>query len=154
GARWAELRRDDPALTDEALAARLALIYDELNSAWSAGDLARIRPFVSDNEFGTLRYWIEAYERQGLRNVLEGMHIVRWQMVKVIRDRYYDAVTLRVWGSGKDYLVRKADGKLVSGSPHRERAYSEYWTLLRGATVRGAPRSDRSCPNCGATLEV
>jgi len=154
GARWAELRSADPALTEEGLATRLALIYGELNAAWSAGDLPRIRPFVSDGLFGYLRYWVEAYERQGLRNVLEGMHIVRWQMVKVLRDRYFDAVTLRVWGSGRDYLVRKSDGGRVSGDPRRERAYSEYWTLLRGAAVRGAPRADRSCPNCGATLEV
>ena len=114
----------------------------------------RIRPFVSDSLFAYLRYWIETYERQGLRNVLEGMHIVRWQMAKVVRDRYYDAVTLRIWGSGKDYLVRKAKGERVSGDPRRERAYSEYWTLLRGAAVRGAPRADKACPNCGATLEV
>jgi hypothetical protein len=50
--------------------------------------------------------------------------------------------------------VRTATGERVSGNPNRERAYSEYWTLLRGAAVRGAPRTDKSCPNCGATLEV
>jgi ribosomal protein L37AE/L43A len=159
GARWAELQRDDPATTQETLAGRLALIYSELNSAWTAGDLAGIRPFVSDGLFGYLRYWVEAYERQSLRNVLEGMRIVRWQMVKVVRDRYYDAITFRLWGTGRDYMVRKSPsspmlGQRVSGDPNHDRDYSEYWTLLRGATVRGASRTDKSCPNCGAELAV
>ena len=26
------------------------------------------------------------------------------------------------------------------------------WTLIRGAGVRGAPRTDATCPNCGAPL--
>lgn len=154
GARWAELQRDDPATSQQALAGRLALIYGELNAAWTAGDLARIRPFVSDGLFGYLRYWIEAYERLGLRNALEGMRIVRWQVVKVVRDRYYDAITFRLWGTGRDYLVRRESGERVSGDPRRDRDYSEYWTLLRGATVRGAARTDKSCPNCGAELAV
>jgi hypothetical protein len=43
---------------------------------------------------------------------------------------------------------------VVSGNPKVDRFYSEYWTLIRGAGVRGAPRTDKSCPNCGAPLDV
>lgn len=154
GARWAELVQTDPATNDQTLVARLGLIYGELNAAWTAADLPRIRPFVSDSLFGYLRYWIDAYEAQGLRNVLEGMRIERWKIAKVVRDRYFDAVTFRIWGSGRDYLVRKANGERLSGDPRRDRAYSEYWTLIRGAAVRGAPRADKACPNCGAELDV
>jgi hypothetical protein len=50
--------------------------------------------------------------------------------------------------------VREASGEVVSGSRRSPRAYSEYWTLIRGAATRGAPRSDKSCPNCGAALAV
>ena len=82
------------------------------------------------------------------------MRIVEWKTVKVVRDRHYDAMTLRVWGSGRDYTVRQPTGELVSGDPKRDRAYSEYWTLIRGAGVKGAPRADKSCPNCGAPLDV
>ena len=61
---------------------------------------------------------------------------------------------MRLWASGLDYTVRDADGKRVSGSARSKRAYSEYWTLIRGATVRGAPKaSDANCPGCGAPLD-
>jgi predicted lipid-binding transport protein (Tim44 family)/DNA-directed RNA polymerase subunit RPC12/RpoP len=153
-ARWVELVREDPAVTQQALDARLRLIYDELNAAWSRRDLGGARPYVSDGLFDYLRYWVTAYERQGLRNVLEGMRIVEWKTVKILRDRHYDSLTVRLWGSGRDYTVRQTTGDVVSGDPKRDRFYSEYWTLIRGAGVKGAPRADKSCPNCGAPLDI
>jgi len=153
-ARWAELAREDPAVSQQALDARLRLIYDELNAGWSRRDLGGARPYVSDGLFDYLRYWVTAYEKQGLRNALEGMRIVEWKTVKVLRDRHYDSLTVRLWGSGRDYTVRQTTGDVVSGDSKRDRFYSEYWTLIRGSAVKGAPRSDKSCPNCGAPLDV
>jgi predicted lipid-binding transport protein (Tim44 family) len=153
-ARRADLLRDDPATTDEAVVARLELIYGELNAAWSNLDLAPVRPYVSDGLFDYLQYWIDAYRRQGLRNVLEGMRITQLALVKVVRDRHYDALTFRIWGAGRDSTVREQDGVLIGGNPRADRVYSEYWTLIRGAAVRGTPRTDKSCPNCGAPLDV
>jgi predicted lipid-binding transport protein (Tim44 family)/DNA-directed RNA polymerase subunit RPC12/RpoP len=152
-ARRAALLRDDPATTDEALGVRLRLIYDQLNAAWTALDLAPIRAYVSDGLFDYLQYWIDAYQRQGLRNVLEGMRMTEWTVAKVVRDARYDSITCRIWGSGRDSTVRQADGRLVSGNPKRDRVYTEYWTLIRAAGVRGAPRADRTCPNCGAPVD-
>jgi len=153
-ARWAELVTADPAVTQEALNARLQLIYGELNAAWSLGKLDAARPFVSDGLFDYLQYWVSAYEKQGLRNVLEGMRVVEWKLTKVVRDRHFDSLTLRLWGSGRDYTVRQTTGDIVTGNPKADRSYSEYWTLIRGAGVHGAPRADKSCPNCGAPLDV
>jgi len=153
-ARRAELLRDDPAATDEALVARLQLIYNELNAAWTRLDLGGARPYVSDNLFDYLLYWTSAYQKQGLRNVLENMRLMESTPVKVVRDRYYDALTFRIWGAGRDYTVRQGTGDVVSGNPRADRFYSEYWTLIRGAGVKGAPRTERSCPNCGAPLDI
>lgn len=152
--RWAELQRADPASGDQAMLARLQLIYTELNPAWTALDLRPVRGFVSDGLYDYLQYWIDAYRSQGLRNQLENMRLTRWQLAKVVRDKHFDSVTFRIWASGRDYTVVSASGEVVGGRPHADRDYSEYWTLIRGAGVRGAPRADKSCPNCGAPLEV
>jgi uncharacterized Zn finger protein (UPF0148 family) len=153
-ARRAQLLADDPAATDEAITARLRLIYHQLNAAWTNLDLKPIRPYVSDSLFEYLQYWIDAYRSQGLRNVLEGMHITRINFAKVVRDKHFDALTFRFWGTGRDSTVRQDTGQVVGGNPHADRVYSEYWTLIRGAGVRGAPRTDANCPNCGAPLET
>ncbi|MEA2693190.1 MAG: hypothetical protein QOJ16_2577 [Acidobacteriota bacterium] len=151
-ARRAQLLQDDPATTDEALAARLHLIYDQLNAAWTKLDLAPARPYVSDSLFEYLQYWIDAYRQQGLRNVLEGMRITSSTLTKVVRDKYFDSLTFRLWATGRDSTVRQDTGQVVGGNPRSDRVYSEYWTLIRGAGVRGAPKADRTCPNCGAPL--
>jgi hypothetical protein len=150
--RFAAIEREDPAVDQHALDARLQLIYAELTKAWTSNELAPIRGFVSDGLFDYLSYWVDAYKRQGLRNELVDMRITRVELAKVTRDRWYDAATFRVWATGKDYVVRGND--VVRGSKRRERPYSEYWTLIRSASRRGPTKTDRTCPNCGAPLEI
>jgi ribosomal protein L37AE/L43A len=148
----AALLREDPAATVANILDRLQIIYIELNAAWTARDLRPVRPHVSDALYNYLAYWIDAYRNQGLTNVLKDMSISRAQVVKLTRDRHFDAVTVRFWASGLDYTVDR-NGRRFGGSSTSKRAYSEYWTLIRGATVRGAPRDPAACPSCGAPLD-
>ena len=152
-AQHAALVAEDPGTRPELIEQRLRAIYSQLNAAWTALDLQKIRPLVSDSLYNYLVYWISAYRKQGLRNVLEDMTIERLQIVKLVRDRHYDAITVRFWAEGRDYTVSLADNKRVSGSQTRKRKYSEYWTLIRGARVRGAPRDAGTCPSCGAPTD-
>jgi hypothetical protein len=150
-AQWQALCAKDPALTSSLLLERTALIHRELNAAWSSGELERVRALISEGMADYLGYWIAAYAAQGLRNVTEQVRITHAELVKVTRDRWFDAVTVRVFATGLDYtLDRKGD--VVRGSKRRERDYSEYWTLIRGSGTQGKPRAEASCPNCGAPL--
>lgn len=153
GVAWSSFSRLDPAMTPQAMGARLALIHREITGAWNTQDLLPARGFVSDGLYDYLGYWISAYRQSALRNVVEGASLVRWESVKLVRDRFYDALTLRVFATGRDFTL-DARGSVVGGDRGRNRDYSEYWTLIRGASVRGAPRADKACPNCGAALHV
>jgi hypothetical protein len=66
---------------------------------------------------------------------------------------HYHSVTVRVFATGFDYTLN-ADDEVVGGSRSKERQYSEYWTLIRGVSHAGAAKDDKSCPSCGAPLEV
>ena len=153
-ARWLALLHDDPALSDAAIIARLHHVYRAVNDAWAADDLSAARGVLSDGLADYLSYWLHAYRTQGLRNVLEGMELTHQAPAKVTRDRWYDALTIRIWGTGRDYVVRRDDGSLVRGSRSRNRRYSEYWTLIRSAARKGPTRPDAGCGNCGAPLIV
>jgi hypothetical protein len=153
-ARLAALLTDDPAVTDVALDARLRAIHGEITTAWNMRDLPRLRPWVSDGLYDALRYQLEAYARAGLANRVDDPAVTRWAVAKVVRDAAYDALTLRLWATGKDSTSVLATGRVVGGSTSRPRPYSEYWTVIRGAAARGAPRADRRCPNCGAELKI
>jgi hypothetical protein len=149
----AALKAKDPAFSEEELAKRLKLIFETLQVAWSSREWIKARAYLSDRLFQAQLYWIEAYQRAKLRNQNEQTAIERVQLVRVTSDKHFDGITVRLYAQGLDYTVDDA-GKVVCGSKSLPRRYSEYWTLLRGAAVRGAPRSDPSCPNCGAPLEV
>jgi uncharacterized Zn finger protein (UPF0148 family) len=151
---WEALVAADPAVTEETFELRLAMIYDRLNKAWANNELVPVRGFVSDGLFDYLQYWVDAYKRQGLRNQLTDMRITKVEYAKVVRDKYYDAVTIRIWGIGKDFVVKGETGQIVRGSKHSERAYSEYWTLIRSAGKKGAAKAEPTCGNCGAPLVV
>jgi inner membrane protein import complex subunit Tim44-like protein len=153
-ADWAALMQDDPGVTALAIETRLTHIYAVVNDAWTRQELADARAVLSDGLADYFQYWLDAYGDQGLRNVLEDMRITRHELVKLRRDRYYDALTVRLWATGKDYVIRTSDNTHVRGSQSDERPYSEYWTLIRAAGPRGAPPPEATCGGCGAPLVV
>jgi hypothetical protein len=151
---WRALVSRDPSVAEAALTGRVELIYTRLNAGWSAQQLGPVRGLVSDGLYDYLSYWVEAYRAAGLRNVLEQGQIERCQPVKVVEDRFYAAITLRIFAHGLDYTLKAESGELVSGDQSTPRRYSEYWTLIRSAGVHGVARTDASCPNCAAPLSV
>lgn len=133
---------------------RARMIFTELQAAWSSLDWERARPHETDNIFQMHRYWIEAYRKQNLRNMLDECRITSMQPVKIMEDAFYNAITLRIWAEGYDYTV-DATGKVVAGSKKKLRRWSEYWTFIRNRNARPQhARTDLSCPNCGAPLKV
>jgi hypothetical protein len=152
-ARFEELRQRDPAFDAQALFARIALIHHELGVGWSARDLARIRGYVSDNLCQYFAYFLDLYVQRRARNVTENARIVNIEFANVLGDATFDAITVRLFATGLDYTIGD-DGRLLHGSRDRERAYTEYWTLIRGRYAKGRARAEPTCPNCGAPLRV
>lgn len=153
GAHFQELQRRDPGLSWPGLMGRVGHVFGELQAAWSAREPLRIRPYVSDNLFQSMYYWIDLYLQSRCRNVTEQARILRVDLASVTSDRHYDAITVRLFASSIDYTIAD-DGKLLSGHRSRQRTYSEYWTWIRGSARRGVSRGDASCPNCGAALRI
>jgi DNA-directed RNA polymerase subunit RPC12/RpoP len=150
----ANFEREHPEFSWGQFEARARLIFNELQAAWSSLKWERARPFETDNIFQMHRYWIEAYQRQGLRNALDQCRILSMQPVKIQSDAFYNSITVRIFAEGYDYTVDR-EGKVVSGSNRSLRRWSEYWTFIRSRGAKSAAaRADLNCPNCGAALKV
>jgi hypothetical protein len=132
----------------------VGLIFAELQVAWSTREWKRARPFVSDGLFQSQLYWMRTYASQKLRNITENSRILGVQMAKITSDKHFDAITVRVFATGLDYTLDETSDLVVGGSKTRERYYTEYWTLIRGAGRKGAAKAELTCPNCGAPLDV
>lgn len=152
-ARFEQIQQRDPSLQWTSVINRVSHVWAQLQSAWSSRDPARIRPYVSDNLFQSMVYWIDLYQQQQCRNVNENGRILRMELANVLSDATYDTVTIRLLATGLDYTIGD-DGRLLSGSRSRPRTYSEYWTLIRGTGRKGPSRGDSACPSCGAPLAV
>lgn len=150
----ASLQALDPEFDLTRFRARVELIYHELNEAWSSLRWQDARPFLSDRLWLSMRYWIHAYEQQGLRNEMLDARVDRQQIAKVEHDPFFHAITVRVWATAIDKTVHRQTGAVVGGNPHEPRHYSEYWTFIRSAERRGASSVDKQCPSCGAELRI
>ena len=124
-----------------------------LQDAWTARDWERVRPLETEPLFQMHRYWIDAYIQQRLRNVVDAFEIARVEPVKVTADPFYDAITVRIFASGRDYTAAD-DGKVVAGSRDQLRRWTEYWTFIRTSATQADPNRTMSCPNCGAAVIV
>jgi hypothetical protein len=150
----AAFEQNNPSFSWADFQARARMIFNELQEAWSTLKWERARPFETDNIFQMHRYWIEAYQRQGLRNALDQAQITGMQPVKIKVDTFYNSITLRIFAQGYDYTVDQ-NGKVVAGSNKSLRRWSEYWTFVRYSKAKpAAARADLNCPNCGAPLKV
>lgn len=153
-ARRAEFEKNNPSFSWSEFQSRAALIFYELQSAWSNLEWERARPHETDNIFQMHQYWIDAYRRQRLRNLVDHAAITGMQPVKIKEDAFYNAITLRIWAQANDYTINSS-GEVVTGSKTRLRQWSEYWTFIRNKNAKPiAARAELNCPNCAAPLKV
>jgi predicted lipid-binding transport protein (Tim44 family) len=149
----AELKMRDAAFDWMAFQARVGLVFNQFQVAWTARDLGGMRPFLSDNLFGMQVYWVEQYKRQRLRNVIQNPRILSMELARVTSDKFFDAITVRLFAESVDF-VASDDNRVVAGKPNKPRRYSEYWSFIRGRAKTGPTRTEPVCPNCGAALKI
>ena len=143
----------NPGFSWDRMNERVNYIFHSISRAWTTLEWERARPFETDNIFQMHRYWIEAYKRQQLRNVLDKIQVNRIEWVKVEQDAFYDSLTARIWASEVDYTA-DASGRVVCGSPQKLRSFTEYWTFIRTRGAKQVEQRDDHCPNCAAPLSV
>ncbi|MBV9477921.1 MAG: TIM44-like domain-containing protein [Acidobacteria bacterium] len=131
--------------------ARVRDIATTLQDAWSARDWERVRPLETESLFQMHRYWIDAYRRQKLRNVVADFTITSVVPARIDSDAFYEAITVRLYAQGRDATFDES-GRVVAGSATSTRTWSEYWTLIR--TRAAGPGGTMTCPNCGAKVDV
>jgi ribosomal protein L37AE/L43A len=130
---------------------RVTQVAIELQAAWTARDWERVRPLESESLFQMHRYWIEAYTKQRLRNIVADFRITEIETVKVASDAFYEAITVRIHAEGRDHTVDES-GNVVAGSKTQLRRWTEYWTFIRSRAAQGT--ANASCPNCGAKVAM
>lgn len=142
-----------PDMDFQVAVARFQHIFHTLQKSWSDQNLGQLRPFETDSLFQNHRYWVEEYQRQNLRNVLKDVTLENLELVKIRSDKFYDAITCRLFASMIDY-TQDENGKVLCGNTWKSTRFSEYWTFVRGRGASGNTKGDAACPNCAAELNI
>jgi len=148
-----KFQAEHPHFRWDDMVTRISQIAVGLQDAWTARDWERVRPLETEPLFQIHRYWIDAYIRQNLRNVVADFAVGSIDPVKIADDAFYDAITVRLAASGRDHTI-DSDDNLVAGSLVNLRRWTEYWTLIRTRGTEAHPEARVSCPNCGAAVAV
>jgi predicted lipid-binding transport protein (Tim44 family) len=125
----------------------------QLQQAWTEGRWEKARVLQTDHLYQSHRYWMDRYQRFGLRNVLEQVEVLEVTLVKLTADAFYEAATVRIKARMIDYTVDKG-GAVLGGHKSKLRTFSEYWTFIRSAGKHSERQGDMlHCPACGAPLD-
>jgi predicted lipid-binding transport protein (Tim44 family) len=138
GAAAAPAARDrgrDINLADADLQAFQA-VHAQVQEAWSASDMGRLRPLMTPEMFGYFSEELTRNASQGARNVVSDVELLKGELTESWEegDRQYATAYLR-WRA-IDYTVRLGrspgdpDG-LVGGDPRRPVEAEEMWTFVR-----------------------
>ncbi len=126
--------------------------FMEIYKNWSDLTWEKVRHLLTDRLWESYNFWINEYKRNGLRNKLDDTQIEKMHVAKIEIDKFYEAITLRIFARTKDYVVDK-NGKVLAGNPKNARYFSEYWTFVRRSGVENDDYDMQTCPNCGAPLD-
>ena len=130
----------------------VSVYFINIYKAWSENNLNTVRNLLSDRLYASWLFWLDNYKKEGLTNKLDNVSITKIQIVKLEIDKFYEAITVRIYASCFDYVTNK-DERIIGGSNKKVRKFTEYWTFIRRAGVEKDDYDLKTCPNCGASAD-
>jgi uncharacterized tellurite resistance protein B-like protein len=154
-AQLEDLRARDPDFDSEALLERVKTGFLKIQSAWSAQNLAPVRPFITDGVFERFGLQIEMQKAKGIRNEARDVEVLSAEVLEVESDPGFDTIHVSIKARARDVDVSLKDGSLVRDGGTD--GFEEVWSFLRrpGAKTLSKPGLlEGACPSCGNSLEA
>jgi len=111
-------------------------ILKGVQKAWSAGDLAALRPYTTPEMLSYFSEQLAENESQGVANKVDDVELVKGEVREAWDEgRMHYATALMQWRA-RDYTVRSGgnpgEGEIiVGGDPQTATEASEMWTFAR-----------------------
>ena len=141
-----------PGFNLETFRQKVTDAFLKIQAAWSAQNLAEVRPFISDGIYQRFATQFRMMAQLKQRNVLSNIRILRIEPVAAARDGEYDVLQVYIAAAMNDAFVCELDPSLDSES---DNAFVEYWSFIRKRQLASAEKDiyqNKGCPSCGAPL--
>ncbi len=126
--------------------------FKEIYRAWTIQNWDSVRHLVADRLWESNNFWQIAYKAANYINRLDNLNISKIELAKIEHDKFYEAITVRIFANCHDYVTDRT-GQVLAGSNKKMRYYSEYWTFIRRNGVEREDYNLKTCPNCGAPAD-
>jgi hypothetical protein len=149
-----EIRERDPLFAAANFQERARAAFLKIQHAWSMGDMAPARAFVTDGVMTRFTMQLAMNEAEGFRNAVDDVRVLAGEIVAVECDELFDTLHVRVEASCVDRDIRNADGVVLRGGPSPQ-TFEEVWTFLRRPGAKTSLKAgliEGTCPNCGSPL--
>jgi predicted lipid-binding transport protein (Tim44 family) len=104
----------------------------DIQSAFSSGDLARLRTLVTPEMLGYFNEQLSNNASRGLENKVEAVKLEQGDLSEAWSEQGLDYATVAMRFSLIDYTRRIGDGAVVEGNPQVRTEATELWTFVRG----------------------
>jgi predicted lipid-binding transport protein (Tim44 family) len=153
----AAIASHDPDFNVETFKASVERCFFVVEEGWSECKPEMTRRVMADGIWQQHRAQLEQFQRNGTRNMLDGLAVGKVTIRQASSDARYDTITARVLATCADYDVEVASGKVVRGDKHTMTPFQEDWVFQRSAsatTKADGGTLEEKCPNCGAPLDL
>jgi len=153
----AAIAAHDAGFDVETFKASVERCFFIVEEAWTDQKPEMSRRVMADGVWQQHRAQIEQYQRNGTRNVLDGLAVGKVTIVGASSDAQHDTITTRILATCADYDVQASSGKVVRGDQHTMTPFQEDWVFQRSSsatTPTGGGTLQDHCPNCGAPLDL
>jgi predicted lipid-binding transport protein (Tim44 family) len=111
-------------------------ILTAVQEAWSRGDLAALRRYVTPEMLSYFSEELSANASQGIENRVEHVNLLKGDLQEAWSDGELEYATSRLRWSANDYMVSAAPQPggqevIVSGDPRQAVEATEVWTFAR-----------------------
>jgi predicted lipid-binding transport protein (Tim44 family) len=103
----------------------------DVQAAYSAGNLARMRELATPEMVGYFSEELSANASRGVENKVEAVKLEQGDLSEAWSEAGIDYATVAMRFSMIDATRRLADGRIVEGSDHDRTEATEVWTFLR-----------------------
>lgn len=128
----AAMKRVDPDFNVSGFLQGARGAYEMILMGFEKGDLASIRPFISDDVFDVFSSVVKQREEQGLVVKAEFIGISELAIHDAVFDEETKEGEISVRFVGElSYVVENAEGQVVEGSQHAIKKQKDVWTFAR-----------------------
>lgn len=152
----ATIRENDPNFSMEVFLDRAKEIFLRLQDAWSSGDMAPVRNFLSQGVYNRFKIQLEIMRNvEGLKNIMSDVEVLSVNPIGVSANPPFVTIHVSVNAKARDVMLPADAGddearRLLSKASAS--TFSEVYSFTRKLNAQSDPSRDLlkdQCPRCG-----